>query len=364
MTAVPFAVEVRRDGDVLTLRLAVDDGAADFTDAERGARRIPRPLPPRIEVTLLPGPLGARGAAVVDRFCTRLEAAGSVVSVVPADAAQRQALERHASTTPSVAATAPARREAGALETTLRAALLLKETLYRGVFGFLLPGRSRRDATLAAVVDVGVRAIPLTFLLNFVIGGVLALQAGPFFARYGQEILVAQLVAMAQLREIGPLLTAILVAGRTASSLAAEIGAMKQAEEIDALQVLGTSPIDALVVPRFRALLLALPILTLAADLAGVLGGLCVGSAVLGLSADAWIEQTIRASRLQDIVGGVAKSAAFAATLVTVAAYQGFAAEGGAAGVGRRTTRAVVYGILGVVLVDALFTLVLYGMDS
>ncbi len=364
MSVSPFVVEARRDGDLLSIRLSVDDDAADFTDAERGARLLPRPLPPRIEIELRPGRIGARGAAVLDRFCTRLEATGSVVSVVPADLLQRQALERHASAAASDAKAAGGDRKVGLAATAFRAALLLKETLYRGLFGFMLPGRSRRDATLAAIVDVGVRAIPLTFLLNFVIGGVLALQAGPFFARYGQEILVAQLVAMAQLREIGPLLTAILVAGRTASSLAAEIGAMKQAEEIDALQVLGTSPVDALVVPRFRALLFALPILTLAADLAGRLGGLAVGSAVLGLSAEAWIDQTIRASRLQDIVGGVAKSAAFATTLVTVAAHQGFSAEGGATGVGRRTTRAVVYGILGVVLVDAFFTLVLYGMES
>jgi phospholipid/cholesterol/gamma-HCH transport system permease protein len=362
MSAATFRAVVT--GDALVIHAAVDDARADFSDADRGASALPKTRRQVVEVRLAPGPLGPRGAAVLDRFCSRLEADGARVRVVPADESQRAALESHAETPATATHRGAEAAGPGFIEATLRAALLLRETLARGLGGFLYPGRSRRDPTLAALVDVGVRALPLTFLLNFVIGGVLALQAGPFFARYGQEILVAQLVAMAQLREIGPLLTAILVAGRTASSLAAEIGAMKQAEEIDALRVLGTSPVDALVVPRFRALLCGLPILTLLADLAGVAGGLLVGSAVLGLSAEAWIEQTVRASRLQDVVGGVAKAAAFAAALTTVAAYQGFAADGGAAGVGRRTTRAVVFGILAVVLVDALFTLVLYGMEA
>jgi phospholipid/cholesterol/gamma-HCH transport system permease protein len=354
--------EPRRDGDALVVGLSVDETRTDFADADAALKSLPDDLPPVLRVELGEGVVGSRAAAVLDRFCAAAEARGARVIVRPFDAAQRATLERHAETTPT---TPPARRgrRGGLFDPPVRALLLLRETLDRGLFGFLRPGRSRLDATLLAIVETGVRAIPLTLSLNFLLGAVLALQAAPFLAKYGQEILTAQLVAMAQLREIGPLLTAILVAGRTASSLAAEIGAMKSAEELDALEVLGSSPVDVLVAPRWRALVLSLPALTLIADAAGIAGGLAVGVLALDLPAEAWIDQTIKASRFRDVVGGLAKSAAFATTLVVVAAYHGFAAEKGAVGVARRTTRSVVHGIFAVVVVDAFFTLVIYGMD-
>ncbi|HYC77201.1 MAG TPA: ABC transporter permease [Planctomycetota bacterium] len=362
MTERLSAEVTRRDGRTEVRALSGLENA-DVRDAERFARRLPRPLGDRVTVSLAPERLGARGAAVLDRFCAALEREGATAAVVPADAEQRGVLEDFEAAPPGTRRAPPPPR-APAFDPSVRALNLTRKMLQFGLGGVLAPRRFRWDAFVGAILDVGMSAVPLTVIISVLIGAVLALQAGPLFEQYGQETLVAQLVAMAQLKEIGPLLTAILVAGRTASSLAAEIGAMKSAEELDALEVMGTSPIRALVVPRWWALVLALPVLTLIADVAGVLGGMTVGIAALDLSAGAWLDQTLRAAKLKDVVGGLCKAAAFATALIAVAAHQGFSADGGAAGVGRRTTRAVVFGILAVIIVDALFTLVIYGMDS
>lgn len=362
MKTPAFQVDCAPAPGTLHVTVAVDDARADLRDAVRACKGLPRPLPPRIDVRLAAGPLGSRGAAVLDRFCATLETGGAVVAVHPADAAQRRALEVYAA--PAAAAPRGGRERGDGFDAAVRAVLLLRDTLRRGLLGFLYPGRDRTPAFVASLVDAGLRAVPLTFVLNFLIGGVLALQTAPFLAKYGQEAYVAQLVAVAHLREIGPLLTAILVAGRSGAALAAEIGAMKGAEELDALTVVGADPVDAVVAPRFRALLVALPLLTLLADFAGVLGGFAVGTTIVGVAPNTWWERTLAGAEVKDVLGGLLKSAAFATALTVTAAHQGFSAEGGAVGVGRRTTRAVVFGIIATVALDALFTFALYRIEE
>ncbi len=231
--------------------------------------------------------------------------------------------------------------------------------------GLGLIGRTRFsvDDLMQAILRMGRDAVPLVALISALIGAILALQAGPFFARFGQETLVAQLVAMSMLREIGPLLTAVLVAGRSGSSLAAEIGTMEVAEEVDALEVMGADPVRVLVAPRFIAMVIALPCLVILADVLGVLGGMAISAGFLDVSHTTYLAETHKALKLSDVVGGLVKAAAFGAVIVTVAAHQGFATSGGAAGVGRRTTKSVVLSILWIIIVDGFFTWLLYRMD-
>jgi phospholipid/cholesterol/gamma-HCH transport system permease protein len=245
-------------------------------------------------------------------------------------------------------------------ESTLRYLLTFRQTLVATVGGVLRRSRFDWDDFLLALVRSGIGAIPLVTLIAGLVGAILALQAGPFFERFGQEMLVAQLVALSMLREIGPLLTAILVAARSGSSLTAEIGTMKVSEEVDAMVVMGINPVRVLVAPRFLGLLCALPCLVIIADLVGVLGGLLVGRLALDISPTVYWEQTLRAVELKDVVGGLIKALAYAIVIITIAAHQGFLTKGGAVGIGRNTTRSVVLCILWIIVVDAFFTAILY----
>ena len=174
------------------------------------------------------------------------------------------------------------------------------------------------------------------------------------------EIYVADLVAVFMTRELGPVITAIVVAGRSGSSIAAEFSTMKIQEELDALKVMGLNPSAFLLAPRLLAMLIALPILTALADLVSILGGFLCGIFVLGLSFDQYLTRTLEAVELRDFVSGLGKAVIFAVLIVSVAAWCGFTVRGGAEGVGRSTTRAVVLGIFLVIVGDLIFTGLFY----
>lgn len=219
--------------------------------------------------------------------------------------------------------------------------------------------RGRRDLTQQAVVRMGVGATPLVALIAFLIGFILALQGGELLKVYGQTLLIADLVGLSVTKEIAPLLTAVLVAGRSGSSLTAEIGTMKVSEEVDALEVIGVNPIEYLVAPRMRALAIVLPVLTIVADVVAIAGGLCVGWFVYDIVPPTYIDQTLKRVVLTDVLGGLLKALCFSFVIVSVAAYQGFSTAGGAAGVGKFTTRSVVQAIIWIIIVDAVFTALL-----
>ncbi|MEO0649591.1 MAG: MlaE family lipid ABC transporter permease subunit [Planctomycetota bacterium] len=210
----------------------------------------------------------------------------------------------------------------------------------------------------------GADAVAIVAIINLLVGVILAFQAAAQLERFGAEVFVADLVGLSVVRELGPLMTAILVAGRSGAAFAAELGTMKVSEEVDALKTLGLSPTAFLVLPRSLALLLVLPLLTIIADVFGVAGGLLIGVGLLDLTVVGYWNQTVGAIGGADLGTGLAKSFVFAVTVAMISCQRGLATRGGAEGVGRSTTSAVVTCIFHLVLLDAAMTWVfsIYGM--
>jgi phospholipid/cholesterol/gamma-HCH transport system permease protein len=204
----------------------------------------------------------------------------------------------------------------------------------------------------------GADAVPIVALITFLVGFIMAFQSANQLKTFGANIYVADLVGIALTRELAPLMTAIIVCGRSGAAFTAEIGSMKVNEEVDALRTLGLRPFNWLVVPRTAALLLVVPFLTLIADFVGMLGGLVVGIVDLDLTPQGYVVETLRAVRGSDVLSGLLKSVAFALAIALIACQQGLAASGGAEGVGRRTTSTVVTCLFSLVLLDAAFTFV------
>jgi phospholipid/cholesterol/gamma-HCH transport system permease protein len=209
----------------------------------------------------------------------------------------------------------------------------------------------------------GTDAVPIILLINFLIGLVMAFQAAVQLKKFGANIFVADLVGLSIARELGPLMTAIIVCGRTGASFAAELGTMTVSEEVDALRTLGIGPLRFLVFPRIVALFLVLPVLTLIADAIAMLGGLCVGLGSLDISPRAYINETVETMRMWDVFQGIIKCGIFGIAIGLIACQQGLATSGGAEGVGRRTTSAVVITLFALILIDAGFTVMFHALN-
>ena len=207
----------------------------------------------------------------------------------------------------------------------------------------------------------GADAVPIVVLINFLIGFVMAYQSALQLRQFGASIYVADLVGVSMTRELGPLMTAIILCGRTGASFSAELGTMKVSEEVDALRTLGFLPLPFLVLPRILGLMFVAPLLTLLADAIGIAGGLTVGSTLLDITPRAYWVETIGAVKPWDIWSGALKSVVFAGATALIACQQGLATSGGAEGVGRRTTSAVVSILFMLILLDAVFT-VMFGV--
>jgi len=214
----------------------------------------------------------------------------------------------------------------------------------------------RLHRAISQAMDVGVRALPILSLITFFIGLILALQSAYELRRFGAINLVATAVAISMSRELGPLITAIVVIGRSGSAFAAEIGTMKVTEEIDALETMAISPIRFLVTPKFLAMLVMLPCLTIWANTMGVLGGSLFGIAQADFTFRRYIQASVEALFLRDVVTGLIKSVMFGITITAVGCWEGLSTGAGAEQVGRSTTRAVVMSIFLVVVVDLVFT--------
>ncbi len=214
----------------------------------------------------------------------------------------------------------------------------------------------RLHRAVSQAMDVGVRALPILSLITFFIGLILALQAAYELRRFGAISYVATAVAISMSRELGPLITAIVVIGRSGSAFAAEIGTMKVTEEIDALETMAISPIRFLVAPKFLAMIVMLPCLTIWANAMGILGGSLFGVAQAGFTFGRYIQASLDSLFLRDIMTGLVKSVMFGITITAVGCQEGFSTGAGAEQVGRSTTRAVVMSIFLVVLVDLVFT--------
>lgn len=217
--------------------------------------------------------------------------------------------------------------------------------------------RSANWSEVAPTMEkTGADAVPIVLLINFLIGLVMAFQGAVQLKQFGANIYVADLVGLSITRELGPLMTAIIVSGRSGAAFAAEIGSMKVSEEIDALRTMGFGAMRFLVLPRTLALVLVLPVLTLLGDAVGILGGLTVGVLTLDLTITGYLQESFKAIELWDIFSGVIKSVLFALVIALISCQQGLSTTGGAEGVGRRTTSSVVSILFGLILVDACFT--------
>lgn len=192
------------------------------------------------------------------------------------------------------------------------------------------------------IMRIGYYSLPVVGLTAFFTGGALALQIYLGGNRYGAEAIVPQIVVLGITRELGPVIAGLMVAGRVAAAIAAEIGTMKVTEQIDALTTLATNPIKYLVVPRLIAAVLCMPALVAIADSIGVFGGYVVATQSLGFSGGIYLKNTVDFATQQDIVSGLIKAAAFGFIIALMGCYQGFNSSGGAQGVGRATTNAVV----------------------
>jgi phospholipid/cholesterol/gamma-HCH transport system permease protein len=240
------------------------------------------------------------------------------------------------------------------------AARLVNETVLRLRRAPFSAKGFRRSTTVIQMVKVGVDSMPIVFLIAYCVGMILALQAAVQLKRFGATIYVADLVGITLTRELGPLMTAIIIAGRSGSAMASEIGTMRVSEELDALKAMAINPVDFLVLPRLLALVVMLPCLSVLADVVGILGGMSVALMLLDFTAATYLDQTVRALLVKDVLTGLVKSGAFAVIIALVGCFMGFRAEGGAEGVGQRTTASVVVSVFLLIVADLFFTGLFY----
>ena len=225
------------------------------------------------------------------------------------------------------------------------------------------PQRIRWKPVLFNLRSAGWDALPIVGLLSFLLGIVVAYQGAAQLRQYGANIYVTDLVGLSMLREFAPLMTAIIIAGRSGSAYAAQIGTMAVTQEIDAMRTLGIVPLEMLVLPKVIALVIALPLLTVFADVLGVVGGMLMARAQLGISFAEFLDRFPHAVSVTSYLVGLGKAPVFAALVALVGCYQGFRTQGGADSVGQQTTRAVVQSIFMVIVADALFSVAFSVLD-
>lgn len=224
------------------------------------------------------------------------------------------------------------------------------------------PPRLNRVAPQA--MEVGVRALPILSLITFFIGLILALQSAYELRKFGALNYVASAVAASMTRELGPLITAILVIGRSGSAFAAELGTMKVTEEIDALETMAISPMRFLVTPKFMAMIIMLPCLTIWANFMGIVGGGVFGVAQAGFTWSRYIRASVDSLYVRDIATGLIKSVMFGVTMTAVGCHEGLATGAGAEQVGRAATKAVVMSIFLVIAADLVFTALFFFLGA
>ncbi|OPY65362.1 MAG: putative phospholipid ABC transporter permease protein MlaE [Syntrophorhabdaceae bacterium PtaU1.Bin034] len=216
------------------------------------------------------------------------------------------------------------------------------------------------DAIFKQMEFIGVKSLWVVIVTGGFTGMVLALQTYYGFRRFSSEGLVGTTVALSMTRELGPVLTGLMVTGRAGSAIAAELGTMRVTEQIDALTVMALNPVKYLVVPRVLASLFMLPILTIIADFTGIVGGYFIGVKLLGINEGIFISRMVKYVDLEDIYNGLAKAACFGVILAVISCYQGFYTRGGAEGVGRATTQAVVVSSITILVSDYVLTSLMF----
>lgn len=218
----------------------------------------------------------------------------------------------------------------------------------------------RKRQILDQMVKIGVASFPIVFLISFFTGMVLALQSAYQMQKISAEIYMASLVALSMTRELGPVLTALIVAGRCGAAITAELGTMKVTEQIEALETLSTNPVQYLVVPRFVALIVVLPLLTIYADFFGIIGGYLIGVGKLNITHSMYVKMTYDPLVVKDVITGLVKSFFFAVIICGISCFEGLNSQGGAEGVGKATTSSVVRSFILIIAADCFFTALFY----
>lgn len=307
------------------------------------------------------------GAWLVVRLARDLENRGVGLQLTGFGERERGLLRLSQTGFEGEAAPSPAAR-AGMLERIGRATLGLGAPLFRflsfcgDVFLCLgrcvvSPGRLRGAQVVGHLYSAGLLAIPIAGLLSFLMGVVIAYQGAVLLQWYGADIFTVDLVGLSMARELAPLLTAIIVAGRTGSAFTAQIGTMSVTDEVDALRSIGVGPMEYLVLPRLIALVIALPLLTVFADVAGILGGFLMTWVQLGFGWATFVERLEYALTFKSFTLGLIKTPTFAAIIALIGCYQGFQVRGGAESVGRHTTVCVVQSLFLVIVADAAYSI-------
>lgn len=334
------------------------------------ARRLDQLHPPRVDALIIDAgglsALDTAGAWLLRSLELRLRDAGLRVEVQGLSAAFADLYRRVADLGDASLPRAP---QLGRLAELGRQALQSLEELYSflSFFGavmtrtarlLLQPWRIRWRSVIADLHTSGVTALGIVGLLSFLMGVVFAYQGAVQLRTFGANIYIADLIGLSMTRELGPILAAIIVAGRTGSAYTAQIGTMKVTEEVAALRTIGIEPVDLLVIPKLIALCIALPLLSVFADLMGILGGMILAKLQLGLGFAPFIDRLQEAVSLRSFLIGVGKAPVFAAIIALVGCFQGFRVEGSAASVGHHTTLSVVQSIFLVIVADAQFSVI------
>lgn len=236
-------------------------------------------------------------------------------------------------------------------------------TLYWFFVGPFLGKAAHRQNIFQQMIFVGLNSIIIVFFVDLFTGIVLGMQSAYLLKKMGAELYISSLVSISLCRELSPVLTALVVAGRAGSAIAAELGTMKVTEQIEALETMAINPVRFLAVPRFLALIVMLPALTVLGDLSGILGGFIVGTKSLNISPDLYMQITFKYLELKDIYTGLFKAFVFGIIIALVSCYEGLNTKGGAEGVGRATTRSVVFSFILVIAADCLLTAIFYFFD-
>ncbi len=313
--------------------------------------------------------LDTGGAWLVANLVQRLETGGAQIRFEGLEPAHSSLIDTVSHNMPEkVGDQAPSRgfmdwvarvgmRTSGAWQDTLSIVGFLGLTLHRLARTLIMPWRLRRAALVSQMEQVGFKALPIVTLMGFLIGVVLAFQGATQLKQFGAEIFVVELISISILRELGVLLTAIIVAGRSGSAFTASIGSMKVQEEIDAMRTLGLDPIEVLVIPRVVALLIMLPILGFVADMAGLIGGALMSWIDLGVSPGMFLTRLKENTGVTQLAVGMIKAPFFALVIGVIACWQAMQVKGSSESVGQRTTASVVQSIFMVIAIDALFSI-------
>jgi phospholipid/cholesterol/gamma-HCH transport system permease protein len=351
-------------GDVLVCRVS---GDLNRESAPAFFRRLKSAIKPGVSIQLDLSEVEAvdtAGASLLATISDRAAAGGGRLEFIHVPEHVATLLSQF----PVKAAVRPAEKEsillrmgewgAGTGSGVLRALTFTADVFVGMLAGVFFRRGRRKGSVFAEITSLGADAVPVVTVIAMLLGLILAFQAAYQLRTFGAAIYVANLVSVSALRELAPLMTAVVVSGRSGSAIAAEIGTMKVGEELAALEVMGIEPLRFLVVPRMIAVTLTQPFLTALASMITIAAGMAIGVLYMGLGFDAYLNQTMQALHLKDLVHGLSKSVVFGWLIVLIGSYTGLHVKHSAEAVGQAATRAVVASIFALIVADGLITTV------